>query len=786
MKNLFLFVFSTITLSGFSQAAGINFTLVDGMPKTTYGGEKITLPLNITFDAGLLDKTVRIKKMDGSPITPKIKLGADILPANGKFTLTVDKDRKTVPGGHLIEKDSVKLVVDTTEQLIVFNSPTIVTPPDNPAPKPVEIYQPGYMYYDALKFVDGQTVSSDKLKILAYYGITNQNTLRANPYLSEIYKEVFAEAQGANSPISLAGLGNMDVTYFAAGLARFLAERTKEELNEAFFKEMKKQLNAYPELLTIFPKTTSFLDVIETYTYASVLQALKSAFETDIQNLPTNLYDLKDLSGKDCDSTLLNKTKYSACTARLDTLNAFFHSRPGRWIGLGMFMVKETGTSFNPADLLKSVSQSDELKEIKTASKKNLHADYNIASSIQLGNRISQSLLNKDPNQQHLWVTTMQMSTLFNTKDALKAYLGLLLAQERNTADKIIFYNDGPPKDSISLDSLLVRAHRKSETDKIGGLIKNAYTAYNATNNAIKQIIAATENSHEIEPQQLYNYYATLNASLKAITQNPLLNTYIKGLDGQYLKIEQYITPSVDLLYHVSTKKYTAAIYDLVALLNNIKTPALNGQVTKSLLKYGTLVASVANAESSDDVKKAIEASVLPVGSSSIKRNSAWSISVNAYVGGYYGNAYSTLRDPATNKRMKYQSFGLYAPIGVSFNRGSRCGLGGSLIVQVIDVGALVNFYMLNGDSTAFPSDFRIRLSNIFAPGVQLGLNIPRTPLTFTGGVQFVPALYKTDQIVQSGEIVAANAWRLQASLVVDIPMYNVKVWDFKRARKKR
>ncbi|MFX5484650.1 hypothetical protein ABTD53_19235, partial [Acinetobacter baumannii] len=64
---------------------------------------------------------------------------------------------------------------------------------------------------------------------------------------------------------------------------------------------MKEQLNAFPELKTAFPKTASFLDIIETYSYASVIQVLKEAFETDIQNLPENLYNIKSLTDGDCD-----------------------------------------------------------------------------------------------------------------------------------------------------------------------------------------------------------------------------------------------------------------------------------------------------------------------------------------------------------------------------------------------------------------------------------------------------------------------------------------------------
>lgn len=100
---------------------------------------------------------------------------------------------------------------------------------------------------------------------------------------NKILNKEGAAPQGIGIAGFLTDPGNKDVTTLVSGIARFLAERTKEELNEAFFQKMKEKLNAYPELTTTFPKTASFLNAIETYSYASVLQVPKEAFETDMQ-----------------------------------------------------------------------------------------------------------------------------------------------------------------------------------------------------------------------------------------------------------------------------------------------------------------------------------------------------------------------------------------------------------------------------------------------------------------------------------------------------------------------
>jgi hypothetical protein len=600
--------------------------------------------------------------------------------------------------------------------------------------------------------------------------------------------------QGEILPASfLTNLGNTDVTYFAAGLARFLAERTKEELNEAFFSKMKEQLNEYPELMTMFPKTSSFLNIIETYSYASVIQVLKEAFETDIQNLPENLYNVKSLTDANCNSSILKDSKLSDCQDRLKKLKVYFESEEGRWIGLGMFTVKEAIQSSNPADLLHSITESTEFLGIKKfATDNSKYADYNVASAIELSNFLSQSLMSKEDNQ--IWINSKELNTLFKDKDqrTIKIYLGLLLAMEQKGEVKIDFYNSA--NKVMTFGDILKEAYKTYNIlqPQISSLIKNTHAAFSSANNAVKKMISATDKSVEADPQALYDYYRTFTASLKSIAHNELLSAITKRTDigTKYDLLEQYLNPSVDIAYHIATKKYSAAIYDATILLSYLKPVDDKFKpMTKSFVKYGTLISTVANAQSSDEVKQALDASVLPVGSSAIKRKSAWSISINGYVGGFYGRAHSTIQDTLRNistnkldtitKPTSYRTFGLYAPIGLSFNRGFKCGWGITLNAQILDLGALVNFYLTEGDKASLPMDFKVKLSDILSPGLQVGINIPKTPLTIMGGMQYVPALNNTSQIATSQ--LSPIAWRGQIGIVVDIPLYNLKVWDFKK-----
>lgn len=662
-------------------------------------------------------------------------------------------------------------------------------------------YQPGFTYYDAMALIANDTVISvnTKFKILNAYGFKD-NT---NPYLQPLYDALKAKANAESSmPGSLiSNIGGLDVTNFAAGLSRFLAERAKEELSEAFFNKMRDQLNAYPELETVFPQTTSFLKIIEDYSYSSVLQVLKESFETDVRNLPENLYKIKDLNTSNCNSLDSCKNHKSGdgcakdkCEARMKKIADFFKTLNGQWIAVGMFTIKEGVQATNPADFLRSIANSPELDSVKKTSltDRNFNS-YNTASSIELADFLSHSLLSKD--EKSVWINSSELTALFKTKDAFQIYLGLLLALQDQAPEKIAFYNSDARPAPINLGDLLRNAKARQEEFK--NLVKGIYGGFNDANNAVKKLIEASSKSNDPDPEALYSFYQTFTSALKQIISDPLVKDLTKrDLATEYLKIEQYLNPAVDMAYHVSTKKYSSAIYDAVAILNQI--PDFKDKVGKSFIKYGTLISTVASAESSDEVKKAIEASVLPAGSSAIKRKSAWSISVNAYVGLYYGRAHSSFRDTVFNassgkfdtitRKNIYGTYGLYAPIGLSFNRGFRCkkengvknGWGLTISTQLLDVGALVNFYAANGDNASLPTDFKVRLSDILSPGLQLGVNLPRCPITIMGGVQYVPALNKSSQIASSSEL-SPVAWRGQIGIVVDIPLYNIKAWDFKK-----
>jgi len=604
----------------------------------------------------------------------------------------------------------------------------------------ISYFGKGYIYYDAIKL--SQATSDAEIKqILSSYGIEETDVFN-NLFLKKLFKDerAFSGLQASSSLFT--AIGNTNVTYFATGVARFLAERSKDEIYEAFFIRMKKKLNEHEEFGKILPQTVHILNHIENFGYATMLPILKDAFETDMRSLPQNLSVIKEF----------------------DFLDGFFQQEEGKWLSLALTTLQETFITPNPATLLQTVTHSDDFKNLKISLKQNSSKknDYNLLSMMEFGSEIAQSLLSADGNR--VWITSKQMDSLLK-EDVFNIYLGILLAKEQirnQQKDTLFFYKDAG--DKIYFAELLNNCYNApNQYKELLSLIKNVYAVFNKGNVSVEKIQFAAQNFTQADPLALYDYYHTITQIISPISQG--MGKLGSILPANTDKFTKYITPVVDIVYNVSAQKYTSAIFNTTLLMKNLKfdSPFIN-KLLQFFNDYGPLIGSIATAQSSEEVKKAIEGSALPVGSSAMKRNSAWSIMLNAYVGGYYGGGN---QKTAGN----FQSYGLYAPIGLSFSKGFGKGGALSFTVNVIELGSLVNIYLSEGDRVVLPDNYKVRLIDIFSPGAQLSYLIPQTPLSIFVGTNFIPQLFMFQENSYKGGV------RFQAGVAIDIPMYKMALW---------
>lgn len=216
---------------------------------------------------------------------------------------------------------------------------------------------------------------------------------------------------------------------------------------------------------------------------------------------------------------------------------------------------------------------------------------------------------------------------------------------------------------------------------------------------------------------------------------------------------------------------------------------------TSQILRYGLFMAHIVESDSVEEVKAAIEAAALPVGSFTIKRHAEWNISINSYLGASYG--WERVKNVGTTNKTS-DVLGVHAPVGIalshrlwSTNKGGTWG-SLSLFASLLDLGAVAQFRLENPatdiietdslQTTSFDELPDLKLKNLFAPGGYVVWGISNSPLALGFGAQYGPALRditvttedETGMQIAEAVISESSAWRYGFFLSVDLPLLNL------------
>ncbi|MCD4792295.1 MAG: hypothetical protein K8R54_03615 [Bacteroidales bacterium] len=214
---------------------------------------------------------------------------------------------------------------------------------------------------------------------------------------------------------------------------------------------------------------------------------------------------------------------------------------------------------------------------------------------------------------------------------------------------------------------------------------------------------------------------------------------------------------------------------------NHKKTIKNLNKYAQKTFYYGSFIARIAQADSSEAVSQIIKSIALPAGSSSLKKYQPHNVAINSYLG--YALKNQTNLDFKENYLWK-----VYAPVGVAYTPFSfRKGGSVSLFVSLIDIGAIVDYrlkaendtsYVITGTDTTttitknVEYSNKIQLGNIFSPGASViygfGGNIP---LALSFGFQYGPGL---TEINNEGNVISNPQWMYNISLTIDIPIINI------------
>jgi hypothetical protein len=191
-------------------------------------------------------------------------------------------------------------------------------------------------------------------------------------------------------------------------------------------------------------------------------------------------------------------------------------------------------------------------------------------------------------------------------------------------------------------------------------------------------------------------------------------------------------------------------------------------------------MASVVQAKNSEEVQNAIEAITLPAGSSRIKRESYFNVSVNAYSGIHTGHEYLRLENnEGFDNKTFINNAGITAPIGIAVSWGrwpdqrtakKKGGWSFSVFASLIDIGAVTSYRFTNDTSVAkLPT---VQLKDILAPGLHVSFGIPRVPVSLNFGWEYGPLLRKVSDDINTRVSNSYTRWLISAN--VDIPLFNL------------
>lgn len=268
------------------------------------------------------------------------------------------------------------------------------------------------------------------------------------------------------------------------------------------------------------------------------------------------------------------------------------------------------------------------------------------------------------------------------------------------------------------------------------------------------------------QEQKNQEFYSFVNQSLgivdysyrirqKCFQSTPKEDSIFK----QYFGIAKSLN---QLTFEIRQKRFPIAIITTMDIIERILPEGSWTCGQRTLMKYGTFMATAVAATSSEEVRQAIEAFALPPGSAAIKKFSSFSIALNAYVG--VGGGYETLQSVGSKPY-----YALATPIGFTFSRGFGKGGALSLLVSVIDIGALTAYRFDGNNTQALPE---LKFENVLAPGGYLIYGFPKLPLSFGIGAQYGPSLRSVTNSTLN--ISTTTGWRAGAFLAVDIPLINL------------
>jgi hypothetical protein len=606
---------------------------------------------------------------------------------------------------------------------------------------------------------------SQAWEILKKYGPLEQQFWRGNPYLDfndpANFALLAADDRESKSIGGALGGGSSFVTFFADGLAKFIAKRTKQELTNSFFRKFKEDLARYPVLDTLFPQTHYLLNRIDKdiYFFDKYLDDLRDHFVKDLERMPTGLGMLArahpdKLGGAE-----------SVWLSDLMRVSQLYVDGFGLKESLGYLASEECDMAMRWSTL----PDTTDRKLVR-----------NMSGSFRTINLLTNAL-SYTKDKKIVWCAPETLFKVLNNNKSFGLLMGILYEQ----GGDVQFL----PQMKTGTDFQQVLKSRQRDWGRFSSFkahFTDLVMNINQVQNAVKEIEAIKDNAST--SNRSTQFYRMFDAAFGVMEIGYQLKADLTGLpvNQQEKNLLFVIRQMSELNLHLQSKEYSAAVINLGNVIDRLswkilqkKKLAKNGQATNITVpdttafssifwKYGSFMATVAEAKNSDDVARAIESIALPPGSATMKKRNNFTFGINTYGG--VSSGWEHLGDETGTITDVKGVVAPWAPLGLDIS--SRIGKNGGgslgLYLPLIDVGALAAFRLNDNAAADLP---KLSWSNILAPGAYLVWGFSKkSPYSLSMGGQVGPGLRKFSRM-NGAEISDRQGYRLGLSLAIDIPV---------------
>ncbi|RYZ21378.1 MAG: hypothetical protein EOO16_13280 [Chitinophagaceae bacterium] len=779
-------------------------TWQNGMPRLV--NKIYRLPFTLQFSREFEGKRLALVEARGGDTVVSARFGsADLgsFEATGTFRVPVSV------AGIAVLKGNNKAFADTAFRVFVDGTPLPVTlrftraASNDMEPQSGRSYrfsyQPGSVVLDALKLRELQLAGANDSTqafiqyILRAYDLEGANS-QGNVYIKGVLGPLLpnrgaAQSGGGLVDNALSAIGNVNVTGFADGLARFIVWRTKQELGMAFFRQFRARLDSLPDLKGVFPESHRLLMAIDqqVYDYNSYLNNLRAGFRADLLRIDERL-----------PVVVRNHPEYFNRSSSNFALGLALRS--------GCYMSASLRQDMHPGDVLESFP-TEYFGMAPDSIARDLTGLKGALQTLQL---LSYAGRETDTSKHRYWVGVEAFRGLVRDKQTVQLFLGLVVEVARGRYGSVAFsgevnlyslLNDPALFELLDRDLETLQAYRNfllrfgSRVGDINGLSGSfrasgdsaraeAYVKYfDACGNllatavealdlpGLRRIPAATETRQRAT---VWLGVARRASDLSSAILRKRYAESVNALAGLY-----------ETVFRLSASAAATIAPGTVAAtgLRETGAPAPGTPATlQSFVKYGAVMVNLVEARNSNEVAGAIEAAVLPPGSARVKRTVPANVSLNAYCGLFSGNEVILGLDD-NRPFSRWNAFGLAAPVGVAYSEANAFlpwplsrikglhwnGASSSWFVSVIDIGSVAAFRFGDDSTAQVPA---IRLRDIFSPGIFWSVGFPRSPLSVNLGVQTGPNLRSVK--ATGNDFSNARYVRYSVALCVDLPLLNL------------